>query len=159
MVMRTANTICRGLAFLSLLIASSTSAQAAEATTPVLSWTAVRGGGYMTTFAISPAGNLFACVDVSTSSVHMWNTQMGKLLWKKPVVAFGASFACGFLSVFMGGIVAGLALMFTEKNFLEIALLLVGAHLPIMIIEGFITAFSVGFIKKVQPEMLPGYPT
>ena len=80
------------------------------------------------------------------------------LLWKKPVIAFGAAFACGFVAVLIGGILAGLALMFTEKNFLEIALLLVGAHLPVMIIEGFITAFCVGLIKKVQPEMLPGYP-
>ncbi len=79
------------------------------------------------------------------------------LLWKKPAVAFAAAFACGFLSVLLGGIIAGLALMFTEKNFLEIALLLIGAHLPVMITEGFITAFSVGFIKRVQPEMFPGY--
>jgi cobalt/nickel transport system permease protein len=79
------------------------------------------------------------------------------LLWKKPAIAFAASFACGFLSVLLGGIMAGLALMFTEKNFLEIVLLLVGAHLPVMLIEGFITAFCIGFIKKVQPEMLPGY--
>ena len=80
------------------------------------------------------------------------------LLWKKPAIAFAAAFACGFLSVLLGGIMAAFALIFTEENFLEIALLLLGAHLPIMIIEGFITAFCVGFIKKVQPEMLPGCP-
>jgi cobalt/nickel transport system permease protein len=79
------------------------------------------------------------------------------LLWKKPAVAFAAAFACGFLAVLLGAIIAGAALMFTEKNFFEIALLLAGAHLPVMIIEGFLTAFSVGFIKKVQPEMLPGH--
>ncbi len=79
------------------------------------------------------------------------------LLWKKSTVAFAAAFACGFLSVFLGAVIAGSALMFTEKNFMEIAVLLVGAHLPVMIIEGFITAFSIGFIKKVQPEMLPGH--
>ena len=80
------------------------------------------------------------------------------LIWKKPIVSFSAAFACGFLSVFMGGIIVGTALMFTEKNFLEVALLVVAAHLPVMVIEGFITAVTVGFIKKVQPEMLPGYP-
>jgi len=79
------------------------------------------------------------------------------LLWKKPAVAFAASFACGFLSVLLGAVLAGFALMFTETNFFEIALLLVGAHLPVMIIEGFITAFSLEFIKKVHPEMLPRY--
>jgi cobalt/nickel transport system permease protein len=80
-----------------------------------------------------------------------------RLLWKKPAVAFAAAFACGFLSVLLGAVLAGVALMFTEKNFFEIALLLAGAHLPVMIIEGFLTAFSVGFIKRVHPEMLPGY--
>ena len=57
------------------------------------------------------------------------------LLWKKPAIAFGAAFACGFLSVLLGGIMAAFALIFTEENFLEIALLLLGAHLPLMIIE------------------------
>jgi len=80
------------------------------------------------------------------------------LIWKKPLVSFSAAFACGFLSVFMGAVLVGTALMFTEKNFLEVALLVVAAHLPVMVIEGFITAVTVGFIKKVQPEMLPGYP-
>ena len=32
------------------------------------------------------------------------------------------------------------------------------AHIPVMIIEGFITVFAVGFLKKVQPNMLPGHP-
>jgi cobalt/nickel transport system permease protein len=79
------------------------------------------------------------------------------LLWKKPAIAFGAAFACGSLSVLLGTVIAGLSLIFTEENFLEIALILAGAHLPVIVIEGFITAFSIGFIRKVQPEILPGY--
>jgi len=63
----------------------------------------------------------------------------------------------GFLSVFLGGVLVGVALIFTEENFLEVALLVIIGNIPVMIIEGFITAFSIGFIKKVQPEMLPGY--
>lgn len=80
-----------------------------------------------------------------------------RLLWKSHAIVFGAAFGCGSLSVLLGALIAGLSLMFTEKNFFEVALLLAGAHLPVMVIEGFITAFSVGFIKKVQPEMLPGF--
>jgi len=82
----------------------------------------------------------------------------GPLLWKKPTVSSVAAFACGAVSVLLGGVVVVLALIFTEKNFLEIALLVLGAHIPVMIIEGFITAFAVGFLKKVQPDMLPGHP-
>ena len=71
-------------------------------------------------------------------------------------IASAAAFACGSFSVLLGGIIVGAALVFTEESFLEVALLVVAANIPVMIIEGFITAFSVSFIKRVQPDMLPG---
>lgn len=83
----------------------------------------------------------------------------GPMISKNPRIAFAAAFAVGFFSVLLGGILVGLALMFTEKNFLEIAGLVVTAHIPIMIIEGFVTAFCVSFLKKVQPSLLPGSST
>ena len=46
--------------------------------------------------------------------------------------------------------------MTKDENFLEISGLVVVAHLPVMLIEGIITAFFIFFIKKVQPSMLPG---
>ena len=79
------------------------------------------------------------------------------LVGKRPRIALPAAFICGALSVFLGGIMVGLALTFTEENFLKAAYLVVMAHIPVMIIEGIITAFCVGFLGKVQPEMLPGY--
>ncbi|MGB5617391.1 MAG: cobalt transporter CbiM [Desulfobacterales bacterium] len=66
-----------------------------------------------------------------------------------------AGFGCGFCAVLFGGVVVGLALMFTEENFLKLAILVVTAHIPVMIIEGIVTAFCVAFLKKVQPAMLP----
>lgn len=78
------------------------------------------------------------------------------MMSKKPQIAFLAAFAVGFFSVMIGGIIVGLALMFTEKNFFEVAALVIAAHIPIMIIEGFVTAFCVSFLKKVQPSLLPG---
>jgi len=66
-----------------------------------------------------------------------------------------AGFGCGFSAVLFGGVVVGLALMFTEENFLKVAMLVVTAHIPVMIIEGIVTAFCVAFLKKVQPAMLP----
>jgi cobalt/nickel transport system permease protein len=47
--------------------------------------------------------------------------------------------------------------MFTEDIFLEVAGLVVTAHLPVMAIEGVITVFCVAFLRKVKPEMLPGH--
>ena len=49
------------------------------------------------------------------------------------------------------------SLMLTEESFLEVAALVVTAHLPVMIIEGIITAFCVVFLKKVQPETISSF--
>ena len=79
------------------------------------------------------------------------------LLRRSRPVALAAAFACGFLAVCIGGIIVGLALMFTEEKFLEVAAAVLAAHLPVMIIEGIVTALCVAFLRKVQPAMLPGY--
>lgn len=81
----------------------------------------------------------------------------GPLVQRDSRVALPAAFACGFMGIFLGAIVAGAALMFTEENFLEVTLLMVSAHLPVMIIEGLMTAFCVAFFRKVQPDMLPHF--
>jgi cobalt/nickel transport system permease protein len=78
------------------------------------------------------------------------------LMRRDPAVAMAAAFACGFLAVGLGGVIAGLALMFTEEKFLEVAAAVLAAHLPVMLIEGVVTALCVAFLKKVQPSMLPG---
>ena len=77
------------------------------------------------------------------------------LLHKDRTYLLLAGFGCGFCAVLFGGVVVGLALMFTEENFLKVAMLVVTAHIPVMIIEGIVTAFCVAFLKKVQPAMLP----
>lgn len=81
----------------------------------------------------------------------------GPLIYKGPRVASGAAFSCGAASVFFSGILVGLALVFTEENFLEVSGLVVAAHIPVMIIEGIVTVVCVAFLKKVQPEMLMNY--
>ena len=78
-------------------------------------------------------------------------------LQKNTTLAFSTAFACGFLSVFLSALGLGLALVFTEKNFFEISTIVVVAHIPVMIIEGIVTAICVAFLKKVQPAMLPGF--
>ena len=78
-------------------------------------------------------------------------------LHKRPALAFSAAFACGFLSVALSALILGLALVFTEENFFEVSAIVIGAHIPVMIIEGLVTALCVAFLKKVQPTMLPGF--
>jgi cobalt/nickel transport system permease protein len=82
----------------------------------------------------------------------------GRLVHKSPRIAAGAAFACGFLSVLLSGLLVGLSLIFTEANFLEVSGIIIAAHIPVMIIEGIITAICVTFLRKVRPEMLSGHP-
>ena len=79
------------------------------------------------------------------------------LIWKTQPVSMAAGFGCGFLSVALGGVVVGAALMFSEGHFMEIAALVVGAHIPVMLIEGVVTAFCLAFLKRVNPMMLPDH--
>jgi cobalt/nickel transport system permease protein len=78
-------------------------------------------------------------------------------LHKNPKLALSAAFACGFFSVLLSALVLGLALVFTEENFFEVSAIVIAGHIPVMIIEGLITAMCVAFLRKVQPTMLPGY--
>jgi cobalt/nickel transport system permease protein len=77
------------------------------------------------------------------------------LMHKNQRILLLGGFGCGFCAVFFGALLVGLALMFTEEKFLSVATLVVTAHIPVMIIEGIVTAFCVAFLKKVQPAMLP----
>ncbi len=78
-------------------------------------------------------------------------------LQASPRKAYAAAFAAGFLSVLLAGVIVGLALIFTEENFFEVSALIIGMHFPVMIIEGLVTASCVGFLRRVKPDMLPGY--
>jgi len=73
---------------------------------------------------------------------------------KKPAWIPATAFFCGFFAVFLSGLIAAAALMFTEAHFLKVAALIVVGHFPVMIIEGIIAAFCIGFLNKVRPEML-----
>ena len=75
---------------------------------------------------------------------------------KNRFLSLAAAFAGGFFSVFLSGILVAGALLFTGESFITAAKLILLAHLPVMIIEGIITLFCVGFLKKVKPEILGG---
>ena len=81
----------------------------------------------------------------------------GRLMVRKPSVSIPAAFAAGALSVLLAAILLGLALIFTEEGFIKVSTLVVMANLPVMAVEGVITALCVAFLKKVQPEMLSWY--
>jgi cobalt/nickel transport system permease protein len=78
----------------------------------------------------------------------------GPFICRQRTASLAAAFACGFVSIMLGAVIAGAALMFTEENFLEVTLLIIGAHIPVMVIEGLITAFCVAFLCRVQPDLI-----
>jgi cobalt/nickel transport system permease protein len=73
---------------------------------------------------------------------------------KNNIIASIASFACGFFAVFLSAIMLAFSLYFSEKNFLNTAIIAVSANFPIMIIEGIITVFCISFLKKTKSNML-----
>lgn len=64
------------------------------------------------------------------------------------------AFLAGFLAILMSSLLMALALASTDKGFIRTAQLVIAAQLPLMIIEGIITMFTVSFLAKVQPEFL-----
>ncbi len=72
----------------------------------------------------------------------------------RPSLSAVAAFACGAGAVLLSGLMVAASLASTGESFGAIAKIALAAHLPLMVIEGFMTAFLVGFLKKVKPEIL-----
>jgi cobalt/nickel transport system permease protein len=60
----------------------------------------------------------------------------------------------GSLAIFLSGIFVGISLYLTGEAFLPAAKIVVAGHIPVMLIEGIITAACISFLKKVKPELL-----
>jgi cobalt/nickel transport system permease protein len=69
--------------------------------------------------------------------------------WKLKVVTFIA----GGSGVFTAAMLTALSLAASGDEFIAAAKLLLAAHVPVMIIEAFITMTTTMFLVRVQPEM------
>ncbi len=65
-----------------------------------------------------------------------------------------AAFLAGALGLFLSGIMVAVELALTGESFFTAAKLIVLAHVPVMIVEGLVTAIIVNFLRKVRPEIL-----
>ena len=65
-----------------------------------------------------------------------------------------AAFACGALAVCFSALLCALALALSGEAFFTVAWTILLAHLPVMVIEGLLTAFIVAFLDKALPELL-----
>ncbi len=65
-----------------------------------------------------------------------------------------AGFMAGFGSILGSALMMAASLALTDSGFMATARLIVLAHVPVMIIEGLITMFTLTFIARVQPEII-----
>ena len=64
------------------------------------------------------------------------------------------AFCCGALAVALSSLLFALALAFSGDDFITSAGVVLIAHIPVMLIEGVITAIIVSFLIRVMPEIL-----
>lgn len=76
------------------------------------------------------------------------------LLSRPGRVRTAAAFCCGALSVAGAGLLTALSLAWTDQGFVGAARLLFLAHVPVMVVEGIVTALAVSFLSRVRPELL-----
>lgn len=65
-----------------------------------------------------------------------------------------AAFLAGFCSILLSALLTAGALRLSDQGFSHAATILAASHLPVMLIEGCITLFIIGFLARVQPEIL-----
>jgi cobalt/nickel transport system permease protein len=75
---------------------------------------------------------------------------------RNPYMLVFSAFLCGVVGILGSALLVALSLVTTGEAFLTVAKLIVIAHLPVMIIEGLITATAVVSLNKVRPELLTG---
>lgn len=77
------------------------------------------------------------------------------VLGRSSRLTFVAGFLAGMVSICLSAVLLGAALWFTNQNFLKVSIGIITAHIPVMIIEGIVTGFCVGFLFKVYPAIMP----
>lgn len=65
-----------------------------------------------------------------------------------------AGFFTGATGVGLAGLLVALSLLGSGEGFINIIKLVIAAHIPVMLIEGIITAFCIVFLKKIRPELV-----
>ncbi len=92
--------------------------------------------------------------DMAVPAVIVYLLFAGPIRRSSGCAAAALSFAAGGLAVLLGALGVGLFLGLSDGNFLTAAKILFAAHIPLALVEGIVTAFMTGWMKKVAPEFL-----
>lgn len=103
------------------------------------------GYGGITTLGIN------LCILASPALLASWLFTHAPL--KKPYRQI-SWFLIGFLPLMLSAILLSFVLAFNGEAFMVAAKVALGAHIPVMIIEGLIALFALQFIDKVAPSIL-----
>ncbi len=114
--------------------------------------------------ALALQGVLFQFGGITTLGANTFNMALSAVICfylfnrgikgKNNFIALVLAFICGFLAVLLSGVMVTAALVFTGESFIQVAKLVLIAHFPVMILEGVLTVFCIGFLRKVRPEIL-----
>ena len=71
-----------------------------------------------------------------------------------PRATFALAFAGGATAVALSCVLLAATLYLSDAEFVGAVGVLLAGHVPVAVIEGFVTAFAVTFLQKVRPELL-----
>jgi cobalt/nickel transport system permease protein len=106
--------------------------------------------GGITTLGVNTV--IMALPAVTCYYLFGWGVRVGT----SQVVSAVTAFACGFCAILISSVLLGISLYLTGEAFLPAAAVAVAIHLPVMLIEGFLTAACALFLRRVKPELLEG---
>lgn len=78
----------------------------------------------------------------------------GRWIERGGVITAASAFGAGFVAVLASAIMVAGALALSGEEFITAAQLIILAHLPVMAVEGLLTAAIVSFLFRVRPAML-----
>ncbi|MDX9786959.1 MAG: cobalt transporter CbiM [Desulfobacterales bacterium] len=81
-----------------------------------------------------------------------WFFQVFKGRTRKRQMIVGG--AAGVLGTVLAAVILALLLASGGEDFFGVAKIALAAHVPVFLIEGMVTAFTVGFLARVKPELL-----
>lgn len=106
---------------------------------------------------------LFQFGGITTLGINTFNMALPALacflifspfLSSKKISVLLTGFFSGFVSVFLSALLLSFSLVTAGEPFIPAAKLVFAANLPLMIVDGMITALALRFIERVKPEIL-----
>ncbi|RCK33153.1 cobalamin biosynthesis protein CbiM [Thalassospira xiamenensis] len=93
-------------------------------------------------------------VNIALPAVLMWWLVSPFLARAEGKLVLLAGFVAGSGAIALSSMMVGLSLAASGQEFVPTAKLVVMSHIPVMVVEGILTAAAVHLVKKVRPVML-----